>query len=115
MKDEEQLTNDFASLMREISRLGIRDLTAKPYRSRPLAFMLKAPKGFAWVYLRTRLGCLRIGTKKEWADTSGASYEYVNESGAWNDQAVYWKIYSRDGEKIKKVAGELVQVWRIVN
>ncbi|MFC1910937.1 hypothetical protein ACFLXC_06680 [Chloroflexota bacterium] len=61
------LNNDFRALETQVGKQLVeqgRELLVVDFPSnRGRAYMFKAPKDFAWVHLKTKLDCLRVGTE----------------------------------------------------
>ena len=112
------LNNDFGTLETEVRKqLGQqgRALLVVEYRGMPgRAYMFKAPKGFAWVHLKTRLGCLRVGTKRAWAAKASVDYDgYEKPHSAHNEPGYHWDIAEGDNTNSLKVARYLAQICRV--
>ena len=109
------LNNDFRTLKTEVRKQLVeqgRELLVVEYPSKPgRAYMFKAPKDFAWVHLKTRLDCLRVGTKQEWAAKAGVDYDgYQKPHSARNYPGYHWNIAEGDTSQLLKVARYLAQV-----
>ncbi len=108
------LNNDFRTLETEVGKhLGEqgKELLVVEYPSKPgRAYMFKASKGFAWVHLKTRLDCLRVGAKKDRVIKAGISYDFEKPNGAFNRPSAHWDIYEGDNPKLMQVAGYLAQL-----
>jgi hypothetical protein len=75
--------------------------------------MFKAPKGFAWVHIKTRLNCLRVGTDQAWATKAGvACGGYQKFNTAHNNPGYHWDIAQGDNISLLKVARYLAQICR---
>lgn len=109
------LVNDFKTLKtdveKQLAQQG-RTLVVVEYPSRPRrAYMFKAPKDFAWVHLKTRLNCLRVGTSLAWATKAGVAYGgHQNPNSARNKPGYHWDITHGDSTTLLKVARYLVQI-----
>ena len=108
------LNNDYRTLEAEVRKhlaQGGKNLLVVEYPSKPgRAYMFKAPKGFAWVYLKTRLDCLRVGAKKEKVIKAGISYDFEKCNSAFNSPGAHWDISEGDSLKLMQVARYLAQL-----
>jgi len=109
------LNNDYKTLETEIGKQLAqqgKNLLVVAYPSKPgRAYMFKAPKDFAWVHLKTRLDCLRVGTKREWAAKAGVDHDgYEKPHSARNYPGYHWDIAEGDTSQLLKVARCLAQV-----
>jgi hypothetical protein len=108
------LSNDYrrleAEARKQLAQQG-KKLLVVEYRSRPgRAYMFKAAKGFAWVHLKTRLDCLRVGAKKDRVVEAGISYDFEKPNSAFNSPGAHWDISEGDSLKLMQVARYLAQL-----
>lgn len=97
---------------REIGKLsqGSRRLTVRPYPSMPnKGFSFWAPEHFAWVIVKTRKGCLSVGTPKQWAVKAGVGADWYSKGDHGRDSA-NWQIPNGGAPKRKQVAKDLARV-----
>jgi hypothetical protein len=108
------LENDYRTLETEVKKQlkeRGKNLIVVGYPSKPgRAYMLKAPKGFAWVHLKTRLGCLRVGAKKDSVIKAGISYDFEKCNSAFNGPGAHWDISEGDSSKLMQVARYLARL-----
>ncbi len=108
------MESEFQEFVGEVKRhLDARrvELTCHEYGRRPgRKYSLRAPKVFAWVHKKPRLGCLAVGTRQEWADKAGLHDYTFKTNTQFNGPGAHWRIAAGDRASLKKVAREIVLV-----